>query len=79
MQRARNKEHKRTKDIADIYELLWYSDTNLSELKSRLFSIYPGEEARRTIQSFTEEDFDKVSKTIGVTKEEISRVLSALK
>jgi hypothetical protein len=75
----REKEHKRIKDITDIYALLWYSDTDLPELKNRLFSIYPREEARKTIQSFTDEDFAKVSKAIGVTENEISRVLAALK
>jgi hypothetical protein len=58
---------------------MWYSDTDLPELKNQLFSINPREETRKTIRTFTEEDIDKVSKTIGVTAKEISRVLVELK
>jgi hypothetical protein len=32
----RDKEHKLLKDIADIYALLWHSDTKLSKLKEQL-------------------------------------------
>jgi acyl-[acyl carrier protein]--UDP-N-acetylglucosamine O-acyltransferase len=77
--RRRDKEHKRIKDIADIYALLWHSDINLPELKNQLFSINPREETRKTIQAFTGEDLNKVSETIGVTSKEISRVLGELK
>ena len=74
----RDKEHKRIKDIADIYALLWYSDTELPKLKNQLFSIFPKEETRKTARTFTEEDFDKVSKAIGASAKEISRVLAEL-
>ena len=75
----RDKENKRIKDAADIYALLWHSDTDLPTLKNQLFSINSREETRKTIQALTEEDIDKVSKTIGVTTKEISRVLTELK
>ena len=75
----RDKENKRIKDVADIYALMWYSDTDLPELKNQLSSIIPREETRKTIRTFTEEDVDKVSKTIGVAAKEISRVLAELK
>jgi len=75
----RDKENKRIKDVADIYALLWHSDTGLPTLKNELFSINSREETRKTIRTFTEEDIDKVSKTIGVTTKEISRVLAELK
>lgn len=76
---SRDKEHKRIKDIADIYAILWYSDTDLPELKNRLFSINSREGAAKTMRAFTEEDVDKVSKTIGVAAKEISRVFAELK
>src|SRR4030042_4189476 len=71
----RDKENKRIKDIADIYALLWYSDITLSQLKNQLLSIYPKEKARKIIQSFTEEEINKVSNAIGISTQEISRVL----
>ncbi len=75
----RDKESKRIKDIADIYALMWYSDIDLPTLKKQLFSINSKEEARKTVRTFTEEDIEKVSKTIGVATREISRVLTELK
>ncbi|MBM5806068.1 MAG: hypothetical protein FJZ49_08430 [Candidatus Verstraetearchaeota archaeon] len=71
----RDRENKRIKDIADIYALLWYSDTALPRLKRQLFSIYPEKQVRKTIESFTEEDITRVSNAIGVSTQEISRVL----
>jgi hypothetical protein len=72
----RGKENKRIKDIADIYALLWYSDITLPQLKKQLFSIYPKEHARKTIQSFTKEDITNVSTAIGISTQEILRVLT---
>jgi len=74
----RDKENKRIKDIADIYALLWHSDITLPQLKKQLFSIYPKEKARKTIQNFTKEDMNRVSTAIGINTQEISRVLTEL-
>jgi hypothetical protein len=74
----RDKENKRIKDIADIYALLWHSDIALPQLKNQLLQVYPKEKARKTIQNFTENDINKVSTAIGITNQEISRVLTEL-
>ena len=74
----RDKENKLVKDIADIYALLWYSDTTLPQLREQLFSIYPKEQARKTIQNFTKEDITKTSTAIGISAQEILRVLTEL-
>jgi len=75
----RDKENKRIKDIADIYALLWYSDIAGQQLKNQLFSIYSEEQARKTIQGFTKEDIEKASNAIGISAQEISRILAELK
>jgi hypothetical protein len=74
----RDKEHKLVKDIADIYALLWHSDIALSELKRQLFSIYPKEKATHAIQNFTKQDLTNVSAVLGITPQELSRVLTEL-
>lgn len=74
----RDKEHKRIKDIADIYALLWHSDVALPTLKDQLLSIYPEEKVRKTVQSFSEENINETSQAIGVNAREISRVLAEL-
>jgi hypothetical protein len=74
----RDKEHKLIKDIADIYALSWYSEIPLPQLKSQLFSICPKEKVRQTIQSFTKQDLNNVSNLLGITNQELSRVLNEL-
>lgn len=75
----RDQEHKRIKDIADIYALLWYSDMKIAKLKDHLLSIYPEEKARKTTRDFTREEIERVSTAIGVSAREISRVLAELR
>jgi len=75
----RDKEDKRIKDIADIYALLWHSDTKITQLKDQLYSIYPPEKARKTTQTFTKTEIQKVSKNIGANTQEITRVLTELR
>lgn len=74
----RDKEHKLIKDIADIYALLWHSDTKLSQLKEQLFAIISKEKVRKTVQNFSNEDTSKVAATLGVDSQEISRVLKEI-
>ena len=75
----RDQEHKKIKDIADIYALLWHSDTKITQLKEDLFSIYPEEKARKTTRTFTKQEIEKVSTAIGVSTREIIRVLAELR
>jgi hypothetical protein len=74
----RDKEHKLTKDIADIYALLWYSDVKLSQIKAQLFAIIPKEKVTKTVQNFSDEDTNKVAAMLGVDSQEISRVLKEI-
>jgi hypothetical protein len=71
----RDKTHKLIKDIADIYALLWYSDTKLSQLKQQLFAIISKEKVKNTVQKFSNEDIIRAAETLGVDNQEISRVL----
>ena len=74
----RDKEHKRIKDIADIYALLWFSDVGITRLKSVLFAIYSRKKAKKTTREFSDEEIAKVSAAIGIDKTQIKRVLTQL-
>jgi len=74
----RDKEHKRIKDISDIFSLLWFSKVKIAQLKGSLFSIYPKLKARKIVRSFKVEEIGRVSEVIGVSTGEIKRVLSEL-
>jgi hypothetical protein len=76
---TRDQEHKKIKDIADIYALLWFSHTKITQLKDQLFSIYSEEKARKTVRDFTKEEIGKVSTALGVSAHEITRILTELR
>ncbi|MDA4123679.1 MAG: hypothetical protein OK456_10920 [Thaumarchaeota archaeon] len=75
----RDKQHKRLKDIADIYGLLWYSDAELSDLKREASAIVGQERTTQVVSSFTTEDYAAVSQSLGVEVTEVSAAIAQLK
>ena len=75
----RDKEHKRMKDIADIYGLVWYSDDELIDLRTELFAMIDREKVASVLSSFREEDYSVVARNLGIERAEVSRVISELK
>jgi len=75
----RGKEHKRLKDIADIYALLLYSDAELSDLKREASAIVGQERTTEVVSAFTAEDYAAVSQNLGVTVTEVSMTIAQLK
>jgi len=77
--RQRDKEHKRIKDIADIYALSWYSDEKLATLRAALAKVIPAQETKTIVESLAREDLNAVSDVLGVEALQVQRVLSELK
>ena len=75
----RDKEHKRIKDIADIYGLVWYSEDELGDLRTELFAMIGREKVASVLSSFREEDYSAVARNLGTEKIEVSNALSELK
>ncbi len=75
----RDKEHKRVKDIADIYALSWYSDKSLASLRTSVASMIPSQETKVVVASFTKDDLNAVSNSLGIESHQIQRVLNELK
>lgn len=74
----RNKEDKRIKDIADIYSLMWYSDTKFPDLKQRIQKICDTEKISSTVSKFTDQDYGSVSRVTGIAKGEILRAIAEM-
>ncbi|MFQ5710601.1 MAG: nucleotidyl transferase AbiEii/AbiGii toxin family protein [Candidatus Geothermarchaeales archaeon] len=74
----RDEEHKRIKDICDIYSLLWYSDEELKSLKKKLHTIYSEKKTKEVASSFNKRDLLRVSRVLGIETELIETVLSEL-
>ncbi|MFH0978031.1 MAG: hypothetical protein V1837_01885 [Candidatus Woesearchaeota archaeon] len=72
----RDKDHKRIKDICDMFALLWYTDikaekVNLGDYASKKAII-------KAVQTINNQDYEKVAAQIGHSAEEIKRVISLL-
>jgi hypothetical protein len=50
----------------------------LSKLKKQLFAITPKEKVRKTVQTFSTEDINKVAAILGIDSQEITRVLKEI-
>lgn len=74
----RDKEHKRVKDVADIYALLWHSGLKIPALKVRLLQLVGADRLSSVVSDLNEQDFAAASTSVGVDKDEISRVISEL-
>jgi hypothetical protein len=69
----RDKEHKRIKDLCDIFALAWYTGINLNELD---LSKYVSDKSIKTCQKLiADDDLEKAAAQLGHDKEEIKRVI----
>ena len=72
---GRDKEHKRLKDIADIFALLWFSDAEISEIKSNLHEFYDTGSIKKTIGSISKQEIMNVASITGFSEGEVERIL----
>ncbi len=74
----RDKEHKRIKDMIDIYGLLWYSDEELDAIRTELFSLVNKEKVSSVISSFKDDDYALVTRNLGIGQNEVSAAIAEL-
>lgn len=74
----RDKEHKKVKDICDIFALLWYSKINHREAREKLIRFIPEQKIVKCMKNIVKEDIHKASLQIGHSEDEIKRVISLL-
>ena len=74
----RDKDHKRIKDISDLFALLFYSGETLSSIKDLLFTFYEKTKAKAVVENITDEDISSVASVLGFDFIEIKRVLLEL-
>jgi len=72
---GRDKEHKRLKDIADIFALLWFSDVEILDIKSNLLEFYDRGNIKRIIGSISKQEVMNVASITGFSWEEVERIL----
>lgn len=77
--KTRDREHKRIKDICDIFALLWYTKEKPQELQKKVMQYMPLKNIRKIILLLSEEDYQKVSVQLNHAPQEIKRVLELLR
>jgi hypothetical protein len=75
----RDKEHKKVKDICDIFALLWYSNIKPTDVKKEISKYISDKNIKQCLANITKEDLQKAGTQIGHTLEEIEGVIDMLK
>jgi len=60
----RTKDHKRIKDIADIFALIWYSDPELEEIKEKVGRLKDFKKIKKTITNFKDDEIIEAAKVL---------------
>jgi len=76
--RLRDKEHKKIKDICDIFALLWYSKEKPRELQQKVTQFLPSKNASKIISTIDEVGYQKASFQLNHTPQEIKRIIELL-
>ena len=74
----RDKEHKKIKDLCDIFALLWYSKEKPRELKKKIIQFVSAEKIHASVSTINEDDYQKASLQLNHSVEEIQRVIELL-
>ena len=75
----RDKEHKKIKDICDIFALLWYSNIKTEQIKKKICEFISEENINNCLAKITKEDLQKAGPQLSHSTEEIQRVIDVLK
>lgn len=75
----RDKEHKKIKDICDIFALLWYSKENPDSFKKKTSQFLPLQTIENNLKIITETDYQKASIQLNHTPSEVKRVIGLLR
>ena len=73
----RTKDHKKLKDIADIYALMWYSGIKLEEIKSEVLKLLSQKDVEKAFSGIENSDYKTASEAIGVELDEMKNVINS--
>ncbi len=73
----RSKDHKKRKDVADIYALMWYSEIKLDALKSGVLKLLSQNNIEKAVSQIGDSDYKVSSNAIGVSSDEMKEVIKS--
>ncbi len=77
--KLRDKEHKKIKDICDMFALIWYSKEDPKEIAGRVSKFIHKKKISNVLSEIAKEDYEKASEQLSHSAEEIRRVIELLK
>lgn len=75
---GRDKQHKRVKDLCDIFALLWYGSSTPQEIAAKAARFIQIPQFRQTLAKLQQEDYEQAADQLGHAPEEIERVIGVL-
>ncbi len=76
--KTRDKEHKKIKDVCDIFALLWYSKEKPQELRKKVTQFLSSQKIPKIISTINKADYQKASIQLNHMPQEIKRVIDLL-
>lgn len=76
--RLRDKEHKKVKDLCDIFALLWYTKEKPRELQKKVVQYTPLKNIKSIVRLINEDDYQKASIQVNHAAREIKKVVELL-
>ncbi len=73
----RTKDHKKWKDIADIYALMWYSGTKLDKMKFGVLELLSQKDVKKAFLKIEDSDYKTASEAIGIELDEMKNVINS--
>jgi len=75
---SRAQDHKKLKDLADIYSLTWYSGPIITDMKTDLERLIPNKKQYQVLRNVKENEYEEVGRVLGVDQSEVKRVFREL-
>lgn len=75
---SRTQDHKKLKDLADIYSLAWHSGLSIAEMKASLRRLIPNIKQHPVLRRVKKNEYEEVSRVLGIEQREIRRVFREL-
>lgn len=75
---GRDKQHKRIKDLCDIFALLWYTEATPQETAAKAATFINRAKFKQTLKKLQQEDYQQAANQLNHTPEEIGRVIEIL-
>ena len=72
---GRTKDHKKHKDIMDMYALIWHSGAPVKSLRRDVSGLVSGEEMRRMLSAISGSDYEQAAGALGVDRGEMEAVI----